>query len=125
MVGARCIGENSRNLFSQVGGNSGSKSSGSKRAHDSDASDSNSVGSTARLMGMDAAKKKAKKKDKSAQEFERLEKLAMMQEEANQRRKEAIQRQKMKMWLKLSEKEYLNDKSKEMFQQLSDELFEN
>ena len=61
-------------------------------------------------MGMDAAKKKAKKKDKSvavevvnedfnefkqikAQEFERLEKLAMMQEEANQRRKEAIQRQ--------------------------------
>ncbi|XP_048600146.1 glutathione S-transferase T3-like [Brassica napus] len=146
---------------SQVGGNSGSKSSGSKRAHDSDASDSNSVGSTARPMGRDAAKKKAKKKGKSvalevvnedfnefkqikAQEFERLEKLAMLQEEANERRKEAIQRQeeanqrqeeanqlmkektrakKMKMWLKLSEKEHLNDQSNELFQQLSYELF--
>ena len=148
---------------SQVGGNSGYKSSGSKRTHDSDASDSNSVGSTARPMGRDATKKKAKKKGKGvalevvnedfnefkqikAQEFERLEKLPMLQEEANQRRKEAIQRQveanqrqneanllmkektrpkKMKMWLKLSEKEHLNDKSKEMFQQLSDELFGN
>ena len=39
--------------------------------------------------------------------------------------KEKTRAKKMKMWLKLSEKEYLNDKSKEMFQQLSDELFEN
>ncbi|KAG7578907.1 Reverse transcriptase domain [Arabidopsis thaliana x Arabidopsis arenosa] len=53
---------------SQVGGNTGSGSSGSKRAHESDASDAtNSVGSGARPMGRDAAKKKAKKKD-----FERL-----------------------------------------------------
>jgi len=44
---------------SQVGGNCGSKSSGSKRAHDSGASDSNSVGSTARPMGRDATKKKS------------------------------------------------------------------
>ncbi|KAG7578909.1 Harbinger transposase-derived protein [Arabidopsis thaliana x Arabidopsis arenosa] len=48
---------------SQVGGNTGSGSSGSKRAHESDASDAtNSVGSSARPMGRDAAKKKAKKK---------------------------------------------------------------
>ena len=39
--------------------------------------------------------------------------------------KEKTQAKKMKMWLKLSEKEHLNDKSKEMFQQLSDELFGN
>ncbi|KAL9308180.1 putative glutathione transferase [Arabidopsis thaliana] len=50
---------------SQVGGNTGSVSSGSKRAHESDASDSNSVGSSARPMGRDAAKKKAKKKVKA------------------------------------------------------------
>ena len=46
----------------QVGGNTGSGSSGSKRAHESDASDSNSVGSSARPMGRDAAKKKVRKK---------------------------------------------------------------
>ncbi|CAE5975713.1 unnamed protein product [Arabidopsis arenosa] len=50
---------------SQVGGNTGSGSSGSKRAHESDASDAtNSVGSSARPMGRDAAKKIAKKKGK-------------------------------------------------------------
>ena len=65
-------------------------------------------------MGRDAAKKKAKKKGKGvalevvnedfnefkqikSQEFERLEKLAMLQEEANKRRKKAIQRQEGKM----------------------------
>ncbi|KAL9667998.1 hypothetical protein QQ045_002369 [Rhodiola kirilowii] len=42
---------------SQVGGNTGSGSSGSKIAHESDASDSNSVGCTARPMGRDATKK--------------------------------------------------------------------
>ena len=72
---------------SQVGGNSGSGTSVSKRAHESDVSDSNSLGSSARLMGR---KKKTKKKGKGAalevvnedfnefkqskaQEFERLE----------------------------------------------------
>ncbi|ONK61534.1 uncharacterized protein A4U43_C08F30960 [Asparagus officinalis] len=47
---------------SQVGGNTGSGSSGSKRAHESDASDSNSVGSSARPIGRDAAKKRVKRK---------------------------------------------------------------
>ncbi|CAA7027586.1 unnamed protein product [Microthlaspi erraticum] len=83
-----------------VGGNTGSQSSGSKRANPSDASDSNSIGSTVRPMGRDAAKKKAKKKGKSAslevsnehwnefkqlkeQELEQLDKIVMRQEEAN------------------------------------------
>ncbi|XP_010496705.1 PREDICTED: glutathione S-transferase T3-like [Camelina sativa] len=83
---------------SQVGGNTGSGSSGSKRAHDNDASDSNSVGSSARPMGRDAAKK-TKKKGKGAvlevvneefnvykklkeQELKCLDNIAMMQEEA-------------------------------------------
>ena len=55
---------------SQVGGNTGSTSSGSKRSRESDASDSNSVGSnsvgsSARPMGREAAKKKAKIKAKA------------------------------------------------------------
>ena len=64
-----------------------------------------------------------------AQELERLEKLAMLQEESNQRRKEATQRQeeanqlmkektrakKMKTWLKLSENEHLNNQNNELF----------
>ena len=47
------------------------------------------------------------------------------QDEANQLMKEKTRPKKMKMWLKLSEKEHLNDKNKEMFQHLSDELFGN
>ena len=76
-----------------------------------------------------------------AQELERLEKIAMLQKESNKRRNEATKRQeeanqlmkektrakkmKMKMWLKLSEKQHLSDQSKELFKQLSDKLFEN
>uniref|UniRef100_A0A0D3CCD4 No apical meristem-associated C-terminal domain-containing protein n=1 Tax=Brassica oleracea var. oleracea TaxID=109376 RepID=A0A0D3CCD4_BRAOL len=143
---------------SQVGGNTGSGSSGSKRVHESDASDSNSVGSSARPMGRDAAKKKLKRKvrvqlwkwsmkillnsNKSRRKsWNAWKKIAMLQEESNKRRKEATQRQeeanqlmkektrakkmKMKMWLKLSEKQHLSDQSKELFKQLSDKLFEN
>ncbi|XP_013617288.1 PREDICTED: glutathione S-transferase T3-like [Brassica oleracea var. oleracea] len=55
---------------SQVGGNIGSTSSGSKRSRESDANDSNSVGSnsagsSARPMGIETAKKKAKRKAKA------------------------------------------------------------
>ena len=86
---------------SQVGGNSGYVGSGSKRAHESDASDSNSVESSAHPMGRDTAKKRVKKKSNGAalesvneewnefklfkeKELERLDKIAMRQEEANQ-----------------------------------------
>ncbi|XP_013615871.1 PREDICTED: uncharacterized protein LOC106322377, partial [Brassica oleracea var. oleracea] len=92
---------------SQVGGNTGSGSSGSKRSRESDASDSNSVGSSARPMGRDAAKKKAKKKEFKAQELDRLDKIVMMQNEANQLIKEKTQAKKMKMFIKLTEKENL------------------
>jgi hypothetical protein len=51
---------------SQIGGNIGSGSSESKRAPESDASDSNSIGSSACPMGRDATKKKGKKKSKGA-----------------------------------------------------------
>ncbi|CAI8585514.1 unnamed protein product [Vicia faba] len=66
-----------------VGGNSGSVGSGSKRAHESDASDSNSVESSARPMGRDATKKR------------------------------------------LSSKEHLDDRSKELLQKLDRNLFGN
>ena len=39
--------------------------------------------------------------------------------------KEKTRGKKIKMWVKLSKKEHLTDKSKEMFQQLSLELFGN
>ncbi|KAK2434856.1 hypothetical protein QL285_019968 [Trifolium repens] len=51
---------------SQVGGNNGSESSGSKRSRDSDACGSNTIGSSGRPMGREAAKKKGKKKSKEA-----------------------------------------------------------
>ncbi|KAI5395702.1 hypothetical protein KIW84_062036 [Lathyrus oleraceus] len=50
------------NNIQVVGRNIGSGSSGSKRAHESDARDSNSVGSSADPMGRDATKVKGKKK---------------------------------------------------------------
>ncbi|CAE5980660.1 unnamed protein product [Arabidopsis arenosa] len=127
---------------SQVGGNTGSGSSGSKRAHESDASDTNSVGSSTRPMGRDAAKKKAKKKGKGAalevvneewnefkqlkmQELARLNNIAMLQRETNELIKEKTQAKKMKMYLKLTEKEHLDDKGKELLQKLSHDLFGN
>ncbi|XP_010436666.1 PREDICTED: glutathione S-transferase T3-like [Camelina sativa] len=131
---------------SKVGGNTGSRSSGSKRIHDSDASDSNSVGSSARPMGRDAAKK-AKKKGKGTvlevvneefnvykklkeQELKRLDNISMMQEEAIRKQEESniVMKEKTravntKMWMKLSEKNCLNDKERKLMQKLSYELF--
>ena len=83
---------------SQVGGNVGSGSSGSKRSHD------DSVGSSARPMGREAAKKKGKKKSKDAaleevekewvqfkeikkQEIERLKEYTAVQKEKNRLKK--------------------------------------
>ncbi|KAL9662813.1 hypothetical protein QQ045_027647 [Rhodiola kirilowii] len=83
---------------SQVGGNTGSESSGSKRSHESD---SNSVGTSARPMGREAAKNKGKKKSKEValeavnedwaafrqikeKELERLDTIAVRQAETNQ-----------------------------------------
>ncbi|CAI8604815.1 unnamed protein product [Vicia faba] len=68
------------------------KCSGSKRAHESDPSDSNSMESSARPMGRDVAKKGAKK---------------------------------MNMFMKLSSKEHLDDRSKELLEKLGRNLFGN
>ncbi|XP_024634598.1 uncharacterized protein [Medicago truncatula] len=107
---------------SQAGGNTGSGSSGSKRSHESDACGSNFVGSSARPMGREAAKKKGKKKSR---ELERLDKIALMQLEANQLMKEMTHTKKMKMYIKISSKEHLDDQKKDMLEKLGQELFGN
>ncbi|ANM64994.1 hypothetical protein AT3G29637 [Arabidopsis thaliana] len=61
-----------------VGGKTGSGSSGSKRAHNPNASDSNSVGSSARPMGRDASKKKVKKKVRVMHAWKSLMKSEMI-----------------------------------------------
>ncbi|XP_039687234.1 glutathione S-transferase T3 [Medicago truncatula] len=81
---------------SQMGGNVGSGSSGSKRSHE------DSVGSSARPMGREAAKKKKNK---------------LLQEKT--------QAKKMKMYLKLRDEEHLDDRKKELLENLERELFEN
>ena len=59
------------------------------------------------------------------QELERLEKIAKTQEEANRLIKEKTQTKKMKMFLKLSEKEHLDEKNKQLLEKLSNDLFGN
>ena len=127
---------------SQVGENIGSGSSGFKRSHGSDACGSNSVGSSARLMGREAAKKKGKKKIKEdalevvvkewveykqlkEKEPEQLNKLALVQQETNQLMKEKNEAKKMKLYLKLSSEELLDDQKKVRLEKLERELFEN
>lgn len=93
-------------------------------------------------MERDAAKKKGKKKSKSAalevvneewneyqqykeQEFERLDKIAKKQEEAKQLMEEKTQAKKMKMFLKLNQKVHLDDRSKQLMDKLSHDSFGN
>ncbi|KEH29620.1 hypothetical protein MTR_4g046090 [Medicago truncatula] len=93
---------------SQMGGNVDSGSSGSKRSYE------DSVGSSARSMGREAAKKKGKKKSKD----ETLEKK-------NKLLQEKTEAKKMKMYLKLSSEEHLDDRKKELLGKLERELFGN
>ncbi|CAJ2673176.1 unnamed protein product [Trifolium pratense] len=109
----------------------GSGSSGSKRSHESDACGSNSVGSSARPIGRDAAKKKGKKKastptevvDKEwdnymkmkEKEMEHLTMVVSNQQEKNKPKK-------MKMYLKLSSEENLDDRKKAMLDTLAQKL---
>jgi len=114
---------------SQVGGSIGSGSSGSKRSHE------DSVGSSARPMGREAAKKKGKKKSKDAtleevekewvefkeikvQEIEQLKEFTLVQQEKNRLKK-------MKLYVKLSSEEHLGDRKKELMESLERELFGN
>ncbi|XP_058772023.1 uncharacterized protein LOC131645841 [Vicia villosa] len=78
---------------SQVGGNIGSGSSGSKRSRESDACGSNTVESSARPIGREAAKKKGKKKSKD-------------------------KTKKMKMYLKLTSEEHLDDRKNQLLKKL-------
>jgi hypothetical protein len=113
-----------------MGGNVGSGSSGSKRSHE------DSVGSSARPMGREEAKKKGKKKSKDAaaleevekewvefkeikvQEIEQLKEYTVVQQEKNRLKK-------MKLYLKLCFEEHLDDRKKEMLENLVRELFGN
>ena len=112
-----------------MGGSAGSGSSGSKRSHE------DSAGSSARPMGREAAKKKGKKKSKDAaleevetewvqfkeikvQEIERLKEYTAAQQEKNRLKK-------MKLYLKLTAEEHLDDRKKEMLENLVRELFGN
>ena len=87
-------------------------------------------------------KKKGKKKSKGAasesvneewnefkqykeKELELSDKIAMRQEEANQLLKESTEVKKMKMFMKLSSKEHLDDRRKELLEKLGRDLFGN
>ncbi|XP_024636454.1 glutathione S-transferase T2-like [Medicago truncatula] len=113
---------------SQMGGNVGSESSGSKRSHE------DSVGSSARPMDREAAKRKGKKKSKDAagleevekewvqfkeikvQEIEQLKEFTLVQQEKNRLKK-------LKLYVKLSSEEHLDDRKKELLEELERELF--
>ncbi|CAI8593831.1 unnamed protein product [Vicia faba] len=98
---------------SQVGGNIGSGSSGSKRSRESDACGSNTVESSARPIGREAAKKKGKKKSKE------------YASEANNIALEKTKTKKMKMYLKLTFEEHLDDRKNQLLKKLEAELFDN
>ncbi|XP_039687973.1 glutathione S-transferase T2 [Medicago truncatula] len=113
---------------SQMGGNVGSGSSGSRRSHE------DSVGSSARPMGREAAKKKGKKKSKDAAGLEEVEKEWVQFKEIKDKEIEHLKEYtkvqqeknrltKMKMYLKLSSEEHLDDRKKELLENLVRELF--
>lgn len=119
---------------SQVGGNTTSDSSGSKRTRDSDTDDSIStpIEAIPRPLGREATKKKGRRipqKDNlervdedysSFQEFKkeelkRLDTIAIVQDEANRCTK-------MTLWVKLSEKEDRSARDEKLFAKLTSEL---
>jgi hypothetical protein len=121
---------------SQVGGNVGSGSSGSKRSHE------DSVGSSARPMGREAAKKKGKKKSNDAglkevenewvqfkemkvQEMEQFKEYTEKMEKYTAVQQEKNRLKKMDLYMKLSSQEHLDDRKKKMLENLERELFGN
>jgi hypothetical protein len=123
---------------SQVGGSVGSGSSGSKRSHD------DSVGSSARPMGREAAKKKGKGKKKSkdagfeeveqewvqfkemkVQEMEHFKEYTEKMEKYTAVQQEKNKLKKMDMYIKLTSQEHLDDRKKKMVENLERELFGN
>ncbi|RHN67701.1 putative transcription factor bZIP family [Medicago truncatula] len=111
-----------------MGGNVGSGSSGSKRSHE------DSVGSSARPMGREAAKRKGKKKSNDADGLEQVEKEWVQVKEIkdreieqlkefNSNQQEKIRLKKMKLYVKLSSEEHLDDRKKALLEELVRELF--
>ncbi|XP_039688572.1 uncharacterized protein [Medicago truncatula] len=118
-----------------MGGNVDSGSSGSKRSYE------DSVGSSAHPMGRETAKKKGKKKSKDEtlekvekewvqfkelkeQEIEQLKELTLVKQQKNKLLQEKTEAKKMKMYLKLSSEEHLDDRKIELLGKLERELLE-
>jgi hypothetical protein len=58
-------------------------------------------------------------------ELERLNKIAMMREEAKQLLKQSTKVKKMKMFMKLNSNEHLDNRDKDLVEKLGHDLFEN
>jgi hypothetical protein len=58
-------------------------------------------------------------------ELERLNKIAMMREEAKQLLKQSTKVKKMKMFMKLNSNEHLDNQDKDLVEKLGHDLFEN
>ncbi|GAA0184422.1 hypothetical protein LIER_31710 [Lithospermum erythrorhizon] len=123
-----------------IGVNTGSDGSGTKRSRETNIGDSTSIGSISRPIGRDASKKKGKGKSSRRgkvealeiveedwdeykqfkdKEFERLDKIVLAQQE------ERRAYQEMKLFMKLSVKEHLDDYNKQLLEMLKVELFDN
>jgi len=64
-------------------------------------------------------------KQLKGQEIEQLKELTLMQQEKNKLIKEKTEAKKMKMHLKLSFEEHLDDRKKDLLKKLERELFGN
>ncbi|GAA0161579.1 hypothetical protein LIER_17860 [Lithospermum erythrorhizon] len=104
---------------SQERGNTGSGSSGSNRAYESD------VGKGIALEVVNEEKEKVLTifKQYKEKESKRLDKIATQSKETLNVMKEKTPAKKMKMWMKLSAQEHLDDRSKQLFEMLGLELF--
>jgi hypothetical protein len=64
-------------------------------------------------------------KELKEQEIEQLKELTLVKQQKNKLMKEKTEAKKMKMYLKLSSEEHLDDRKKEVLGKLERELFEN
>jgi hypothetical protein len=64
-------------------------------------------------------------KELKEQEIEQLKELTLVKQQKNKLMKEKTEAKKMKMYLKLSSEEHLDDRKKELLEKLERELFEN
>jgi len=64
-------------------------------------------------------------KELKEQEIEQLKELTLVKQQKNKLMKEKTEAKKMKMYLKLSSEEHLDDRKKDLLGKLERELFEN